>query len=267
MKRPLLLRISPELIGGPLLARWYRKKYREWLPLYESAGLLYARLVRMELVPGDIISDSIAFTGVWEAPVTRRITECAYRGGTMIDIGANLGYFALLWAASNPLNKCIAFEPSPGIIDILRRNVSRNRLENQIDVISSAAGSAPGKFRFDIGPGDQTGWGGFTLVEETNASSTEVEVVRVDEMIRTDHPIALLKVDIEGADAWALMGCERLLKAGAVREIWYEQNKTRMRGLNIPLDAAQKYLESLGYVSVAQSDPAGEVVEWSAAPG
>jgi len=234
------------------------------LPLYESATLRYANNVIMDLVPGDVISDCIAFTGIYELALTRRVSELARQGGTMIEVGANLGYFALLWASSNPKNRCTAFEASPRNIEILRRNVSRNGIGDRVNIVPLAAGSAPGRLRFDPGPADQTGWGGFVSVESNG--SIEVEVVRVDEVVRSDDTIAILKVDIEGADAWALMGCERLLKGRVVREIWYEQNKPRMRALGIPLDAPQEYLRSVGYVPSAQGDPAAETVEWSAVP-
>ena len=61
----------------------------------------------MELVPGDWISDCIAFTGVYEPELSRGIAAKARRGGTFIDIGANLGYFSLVWAAGNTGNQTI----------------------------------------------------------------------------------------------------------------------------------------------------------------
>lgn len=252
----------PDRLCIAIWARLYRSQQKHWLPLYKSATLRHVPLVSMELVPGDIISDCIAFTGVYEPVLTRRLVELARQGGTLVDIGANLGYFALIWAACNPANKCIAFEASPRNVDILRRNVDQNQRQRQITVVPSPAGAAPGKLRFDIGPADQTGWGGLTL--EENDRCIEVDVVRVDEVISSDDPIALLKVDIEGADTWALMGCDRFLRAGVVREIWYEQNKPRMAALGIPLDAAQEYLRSVGYVATPHNDLTAELVEWSA---
>src|SRR5262249_47723041 len=198
-----------------------------WMPLYDAARLRYATQVTMELVPGDFISDCIAFTGVYELPLTRRLAELARRGGTLADVGANPGYFSLLWAAENPTNRCIAFEAAPRNVEILRRNVGRNSFRAQIEVAASAAGFTSGKLRFDLGPADQTGWGGFASGEAGRA--IEVDVVRVDEFIKSDEPIALLKVDVEGADTWALMGCERLLKRRVVKENWYQENKARMR--------------------------------------
>jgi len=259
------LRLLPDRLRVAAWARLYRGSHARWLPLYEAAELRYASGVVMGLVPGDVISDGIAFTGVYEPSLTRRVVELGRRGGTLVEVGANLGYFALLWAASNKQNKCIAFEASPRNIDIMRRNIERNGFGSQIEVVPVAAGRAAGKLRFDIGPTEQTGWGGFAAADAVG--TIEVDVARVDEVVMTAGPIALLKVDIEGADAWALMGCERLLRARAVQEVWFEQNKPRMRALSIPTDAAQDFLRSVGYLPRAHGAASGELVEWSAAPG
>ena len=245
-------------------SRIYRGNHARWLQLYKAASLRYAPSVVMELVPGDHISDLIAFTGTYELSLTHRIAGLARRGGTFIDVGANLGYYSLLWAAMNRENKVIAFEASPRNIDILRRNISRNGFESQIEVVPFAAGKAAGILHFDLGPSEQTGWGGFAAADADGV--VEVRVVRVDEIVSADDPIAVLKVDIEGADAWALMGCERLFKSKAVREVWFEQNKPRIRSLGIPLDAAQDFLQSVDYSPRPHGSPSGKLVDWSAMP-
>jgi FkbM family methyltransferase len=216
----------------------------------------------MQLVPGDVISDYIAFTGEYEPHLTRRVIALARKGGTLLDVGANLGYFALLWAATNPVNKCIAIEASPRNVELLRRNVRRNKFDAQIEIIPRAAGRTPGKVRFDPGPAGQTGWGG--IAPQQCEGAIDVDVVRVDDLVSSSEPIALLKVDIEGADAWALMGCERLFNNKLVEEIWYEENKPRMRCLGISPGTSRDYLRTVGYIASPQSDPNAELVEWSA---
>ena len=218
----------------------------------------------MELVPGDEISDDIAFTGVYELTLTQRVVELARIGGTMVEVGANLGYFTLLWTATNPANTCVAFEPSPRNIEVLKRNVARNGLASRVEIVPCAAGASRGRVRFDIGPEDQTGWGGFTAHQ--GPRTIDVEVVRIDEFIGPTVAIDLLKIDTEGADTWALEGCAALLKARRVGEIRYEQNKPRMQALGVPLTAAEQYLASCGYRAEPQSDPAGDTVEWLASP-
>ena len=71
---------------------------------------------------------------MYELELTRRLCDLARRGGTFVDVGANLGYFSLLWAAQNPGNRCVAFEASPRNLDLLRRNVARNSLGGRVEV-------------------------------------------------------------------------------------------------------------------------------------
>jgi FkbM family methyltransferase len=262
MKRPFVLRSLPPRASLSLWSRLYRGSPQRWLPLFRSATLRFAPSVKMELVPGDIISDSIALTGIYELGLTRRLTELARIGGLMVEVGANLGYFSLLWAASNPNNACIAFEASPRNTELLRQNIRINDLDGQIRVVPMAVGSSAGKLGFTLGPPDQTGWGGFAA--EGEADTIEVDVVRLDEYLDPSTSISFLKIDVEGADTWVLQGCDRLLRDHRVSEIWYEQNKPRMRALGIGIDVAQEFLRSLGYTVSHRSDPTRELVEWCA---
>lgn len=261
--RPLLLRVLPDRLRLSVWSRLYRGSRDSSRPgLYSAAGLRFAPGATMRLLPGDVISDSIAFTGIYDLPMSRRILRLARLGGLLVEVGANLGYFSLMWAAARAENRCVAFEASPRNIGMLRDNVARNGLDQQVRVIPFAAGASRGSLTFDVGPGDQTGWGGFSTA--TNAHSIRVDVVRVDETVDPAEPIALLKVDAEGADAWVLRGCDRLLRARAIREVWYEQNKPRMRALGVSVDAAQAYLQSVGYSVSPGSDPESDVVDWRA---
>ena len=56
--------------------------------------------------------------------------------------------------------------------------------------------------------------GGFGVAHA--GEGVDVDVVRVDQAVSWNKPVALMKVDIEGADAWALMGSEQLLITKAV---------------------------------------------------
>ena len=181
----------------------------------------------------------------------------------MIDIGANLGYFSLLWAAA-PGNTCFSFEPSPRNAELFRHNVTSNGLGSQIKVFPLAAGKEAGSRGFNAGAVDQTGWGGFSAGD--SSPDIFVEVVRIDEVLAGLKEIALLKIDTEGADTWALMGCERLLRSRSVRLVWFEQNKPRMRRLGIGDGEAEAFLRSVGYKARPESDPSRDVVDWSASP-
>jgi len=264
LARPWPLQVLPDRLSMSLFARRYRSHWHSWLHLYGSASLRYAPSVRMNaLVPGDVISDSIAFTGIYELDTTRRAIELARQGGLMIDIGANLGYFSLLWASANASNHVIAFEASPRVLGMLRLNVAMNPCGERIRIIPVAAGRSSGRLEFDPGPSEQTGWGG--AATQPGAQTITVDMVRVDEYLSAiDGEIALLKIDVEGADTWVLMGCEGLLRARRVREIWFEENAVRMKQLGIGADEARRYLISCGYFVRSVGPHSGDLREWRA---
>jgi len=76
----------------------------------------------------------------------------------------------------------------------------------------------------------------------------------------------LLKVDAEGADGWVLMGAERLLRERRIAEVWFEQNKPRMRALGIEEAEPERFLQAAGYRPRPESDPSADIVQWSASP-
>src|SRR5690606_3514262 len=86
----------------------------------------------MSVVQGDIISDCIIASGVWEPKLTELILGDASQGGLLVEIGANLGYFSLLWAAQSPDNRSIAFEPSPRNASLMWKNIEANDFSGQI---------------------------------------------------------------------------------------------------------------------------------------
>ncbi len=265
MKRPFLLRLLPDRLRVVAWARLFHPVNERWYSLYSGAPLRLVPNVTMELTPGDVISDCIAFTGVYELKLSRHLLGLAREGGTMIDVGAHLGYFSLLWAAANRANRCFAFEASPRNIERLKRNVARNGFDAAIEVLPLAAGRERGSLPFDLGPPEQTGWGG--VAATPGGRTVLVEAVRVDEVVSTVNEVALLKIDAEGADAWVLMGCERLLRRRQVTSVWFEQNKPRMKALGIGEREAEEYLRSLRYLPCPRTNPSAEVVEWSAVRG
>jgi FkbM family methyltransferase len=262
MERPLLIRLLPDSLKTRAFRRFYASSTEAWLPLYDAATLRLARNVAMELLPGDIISDPIAFTGIWRLRFSKRLLQLARRGGLMVDVGANLGYFSLLWAGANPDNRGVAIEASPRNVEMLRRNVARNHFDQRIQVLPHAAGRAAGTMLFDAGPASQTGWG--SVASEAGPTSISVKTVRVDDAIDASAEIALLKIDTQGSDTWILYGCEALLRTRRVREVWFEQNTPRMRALGIGENDALQFLRELGYQPRAQSRTDGDLVEWSA---
>lgn len=228
-------------------------------------GLALAPDMAIEIVPGDIISDAIAATGIWEEGLSARLVALAREaGGTMVEIGANIGYFSVLWAAQGAHCRVLAFEPSWRNLGLLHRNVAANGLGGRIDILPLAAGRELGIARFDVGPAEQTGWGG--IVTDARTGTVAVAMAPLDGLLPPDLEIAVLKIDVEGADTWVLEGCRRLLERRRVARVFYEQNFPRMAALGIDPAAAAAFLASVGYTARPITPTDHEVVEWEALP-
>ena len=147
------LEIADPLLGTPA-ATCTSSAGRQ--PSSFTAPLRHAPGNSIFVLPGDIISDSLLATGVWEAELTERLIEDARKGGLMVEVGANLGYFSLLWALLNPTNRVIALEPSPRNLGLFQRSIAASGLAPRIDLLPIAAGNAFGITAFDLGPDAQT---------------------------------------------------------------------------------------------------------------
>jgi len=73
-------------------------------------------------------------------------------GDTVVDIGANIGMFALWAEPQIPRGRLICVEPNPRVLECLRLNISRNNLRN-VEVVPAAAGSKDGTMELVCHPG------------------------------------------------------------------------------------------------------------------
>lgn len=251
--RPLLLR---ELIYKAFLRRSAARRTE----FFNNVRLAYAPEVEMDLCPTDVGHQWIAYCGYGEKEVTERLAQLADRGGVLVDVGANYGYYSLLWTARRARNVAYAFEASPAVYSHLCENVQRSKASQRIQLLNVAAGQVTGRMSFDVGPASQTGWGGLTIGGGENR--IEVEVATLDEFAESAGlaVIDALKIDTEGADTWVLMGASGLLQSGRIASVFFEENPVRMDALGIERGSAQRLLAGYGY-GVRQ---VGEM-EWYAA--
>jgi FkbM family methyltransferase len=263
-RNPLILRVAPLRLRIPLYFKIYRNRRDRWQQLYRNAPLHFAPGMRMNLCATDEGHADIAFTGFYEHELSQRVADHRTEGGLMIDVGANYGYFSLLWAAGSAENRVLAFEASPRNGAALEQNISRNAMGSQIEVRRVGAGKEAGTLAFALGPEEQTGWGGFSSAGDNQV--VEVPVVTLDSVIPGGEAITLLKIDVEGADTWVLYGARQLLLEKRVQHIYFEQNKTRMAALGIRENEAADFLRECGYMVEPLGNPDGGLVEYYAKP-
>lgn len=162
----------------------------------------------------DLIQRYIYVFGVWEPNLSRWIYDFLRPNDIVLDIGANIGYIALLSASRvGDGGRVYAFEPMPSIVDKLRENIALNGYSNVVivpNIVSDASGTAE-VFRSrsdNLGMSSTLGGTGYS-------SEGSVAKVRVTDVIRQSEwrSIRLVKIDVEGDEVRVLAGMGPILEA------------------------------------------------------
>ena len=240
--------MNPLRLIYPLALRekaYFHSPYKTKQPDIASVKLEFSPVQLSSFLPSDHSHQEIAWLGFYELPLSRKIAALARDGGLLVDAGANIGYFTLIWAGLNPANRAICFEPSPSVATMLKGNIHNAGLSSRVEVSSVALGKEAGAMPFDVGPENESSWGG--LSNGARPGSISVKVDRLDDLISPDKTVDVLKIDAEGADSWILNGSERLLRERRVRHLFFERNRGRMTQLGIEWDEPVRFLEDCGY--------------------
>jgi len=169
-------------------------------------------------------------------------------GDCFVDVGANIGVYSLLAASVVGDKGCVhAFEPSPTAAARLRENVSLNRLAN-VEVHKVAVGALEGQIQFATGT-DVTDH--VAPTSELDEGGSEPGVIHV-ESTRLDTAlagvkVALVKIDIEGAELDAFRGAEALLRSRNPAVWQFELKDHLLRRYGVVPHEVGGYLASFGY--------------------
>jgi FkbM family methyltransferase len=200
-----------------------------WLDAPQVIELPGADRLSLEVVPRDEIGRFLYLYGVWDLLGTRFVQLFLRPGMTVLDVGANIGYYSLVAGRRvGPGGVVHSFEPHDEIRDRLARNVARNGLQNVL-VREEAVTNLTGDVRFY--PSAEATNQGISSIIEGQAPHGErrderqvlVPAIRLDDVV--DHlprQIDLVKLDIEGAERAACEGGERLLSASDAPLVFFE---------------------------------------------
>ena len=145
----------------------------------------------------------------------------------VLDVGANLGYFSLLAAAHGC--RVRAFEPSPGLAEIVRASVALNGFGELVTVVNAGVGAAPGTMRFAAAADPSISR--VVADEPATAHLPLLPIVALADEI--DEDVLLVKMDTEGFEPYALQG---LLPACAAHRIEHIVVEIKQGGADLAIE-------------------------------
>ncbi|MEX0655331.1 MAG: FkbM family methyltransferase [Phycisphaeraceae bacterium] len=149
----------------------------------------------------------------WETAFARCIVQ---PGDTVIDIGANVGWYSsLLSECVGPDGRVVAFEPNPELVRLLQQLA---REHPQLEVVDAGVADRDGEADFQVTPN----WISGTFGQVDDAIATHrTKLVTLDHFLadRQLTPPTFIKCDAEGVELQVLAGARALL-ASEWAPIW-----------------------------------------------
>ena len=211
----------------------------------EMGGYLFSCDLR------DTISREVCFTGRYEPQETALVRSILRPGMSFVDVGANWGYFTLLAASLVGSNgRVLSLEPDPRLFSILQENVTRGGLD-QVTVLQLAAANEPGTLTL---AGYTEDGGNFGISRIAAGANRQGRVFQVSSD-SLDHildqqglsHVDLMKMDIEGAEAFAIAGLEESMTKGKVKRLLLELHPNEVAEYGSTISAVIEKLQSAGY--------------------
>lgn len=172
---------------------------------------MYVKTTDLSLAP------HILLDGFWENWITKVFIREVQPGMVVCDIGANIGYYSLLAAASvGERGHLHCFEANPDVCEILFQNLDINGFLSRTTVVNKAVFSELGDIEFNVCEKHQ---GSSSLFLDQNVAEAfqdslkkiKVKAISLDDYFPAGSKVDFIKVDAEGAEPDIFKGAKRVL--------------------------------------------------------
>jgi FkbM family methyltransferase len=171
------------------------------------------------------ISGDIEQNGVWEPFESKVFARLCQPGDTVLDLGANIGWYSMLAAKIVGDTGCVfAFEPDADNIRLLEMNASVLDSFGVVYITQSAVGETVGEVLFhksDTNLGDHRLFSDGSSRETHAVSVTTLDVFFSDEQRNLPD---IVKSDTQGSEAKIFQGAKKLFSNGwrpvMILEFW-----------------------------------------------
>ncbi len=206
---------SARIVHNPL-TRWATAPLLQAEPIRCRNGLV------VYVVPSDLIGRQLYLTGTWDPHLLMVLEELARGSEVIVDVGANVGFFALSMAAAAPNAAVHAVEPHPLLADLIERSVRASALP-RVTIHRFALSESTGQATLAV-DAHHLGMSRIGAATAPGEATIPISLRRGDEFLEGIgvRGIDLMKLDVEGHEAQVLRGMEAWLSTHRVRVILFE---------------------------------------------
>ena len=207
----------------PVFMFLYKAMYRKLKPSGVILKKVQGNMMYIDTKDSSVSMD-ILMRGYYAKTETKLLKRLIKKGMTVVDIGANIGYYTLLFSRLvGQEGRVYAFEPEPYNYSLLERSIKQNGYKN-IHLIQKALSDESGsKINLFLNK-KNFGSGSFS----SNNVRGETDVVVVETAMLDDYlagkTVDLIKMDVQGGENRVIKGAKKTLefnnKIVIVTEFW-----------------------------------------------
>ncbi|MCS6813098.1 MAG: FkbM family methyltransferase [Cyanobacteria bacterium] len=197
--------------------------------------------VRVTVNPNCLSGRFFAISGYYEDRLTDLI-QAPERDGLLVDIGANFGYYPVLWLAKRATTRTIVAEPVSEYVQLLQENLKP--YQSRFQIFAGCIGDYEGTALVDT-VGDPTMLSK-VVTNDPTGQARQVPMLTLAALLAKygETTVDVLKVDAEGYDLKILASCKPLFERHAIHTVFWETAKSEEQA------AMEAYLRQLGYVRI-----------------
>jgi FkbM family methyltransferase len=215
-----ILREAYATLTKPLRRGWGLGRFRVvqkinsliYVSVKDQGGVTEAGGFKVHLDPQDAMGLSVFHE--YKPLFTKLCRGRFTKDSVVVDIGAFIGYFTLIFSKLS--EKAYAFEPDPGNMALIRKNLVENNCANVIcerQAIGETSGTIPLYLVQEGNTGDQR------TMFVPGRKAIDVPMTTLDEYFK-DAKVDFIKMDMQGYEHMALLGASKLFAANPQIELF-----------------------------------------------
>lgn len=163
------------------------------------------------------VSHQLYRKGHTQPKVTKYICENVSAGETVVDVGAHIGYFTVLFASLvGDSGTVFSFEPNNQNFDVLTNNIDLNGYAHRVNECKKAVSNHTGETMLAVEKGNVGASHLVDRADSTGRHQIPVEVSTLDAELGTDDtvpPVDFVKIDVEGLEDLVILGMQSVIEA------------------------------------------------------
>jgi len=244
---------APSRTAAYLLRSWphFRGKTRlqDWFVPHSGIARASIFGLEMELDLADLIQRDM-YAGLYEPFETQHIRKFLGPGMTVVDVGANVGYYT--WMAANavgPTGKVLAVQPGPYAFERLQRVIRANQLRH-VQCRNLALSDTSGRATLYVPKQAEGNYNPSLSPYLPDMDPVDVKIARLDDVLDEAKigGVDLMKVDVEGHELNVFKGAGKSIREGRIRAILCEFNEGYQAGAGWSCGQLEQWFEDSGFV-------------------